>query len=375
MNILNPFIAAIVALSTMFTAVFAYGKPVDDEDYKVYDNVILMIGDGMGENHLAAAKAKYGIDLAMENVPVRGQSKTVNYWGAVTDSAAGGSALSTGMRTSNGLVGMSVFDPTGSIIEPMNLSELAISLGKSAGVVTTDSTSGATPSAFSAHAQDRDLYEDISNDQLNSDLTLIWGAAETYITREMAAEHGFAFLDDVADIEALPAGTRSIGQFNWDDYVNLSNPDITPTIEKMTIEAIDILDDDEDGFFLMVEGARIDKCSHSQDIDGAVAQLIEFDKAIAYALDYAKKDGNTLVVITADHETGSVEYSSAEGGYYCTTGSHSDRNVPLLVSDANAGFNNNEAIKNKRVSAQLALCLGAEKGAFPACTPVLGKKD
>ena len=375
MSILSPFIAVIVALSTMFTAIFAYGKPVDDEDYKVYDNVILMIGDGMGENHLAAAKDKLGIDLAMENVPVRGQSKTVNYWGATTDSAAGGTALASAIRTTNGFVGLSVFDPTGSIIEPMNLSELAISLGKSAGVVTTDSTSGATPSAFSAHAQDRDLYEDISNDQLNSELTLIWGAAETYITREMAAEHGFAFLDDVADIEALPAGTRSIGQFNWDDYVNLSNPDVTPTIERMTIEAIDILDDDEDGFFLMVEGARIDKCSHSQDIDGAVAQLAEFDKAVAYALDYAKKDGSTLVVITADHETGSVNYSAEMGGYYCSTGSHSSRNVPLLVSDAEAGFNNDEVIKNKRIPAQLALCLGAEKGTFPACTPVLGKKD
>lgn len=375
MGILNPFIAIIVALSTMFTAVFAYGKPVDDEDYKVYDNVILMIGDGMGENHLAAAKDKLGIDLAMENVPVRDQSITVNYWGATTDSAAGGSALSTGMRTSNGVVGLSVFDPTGSIVEPVNLSELAISLGKSAGVVTTDSTSGATPAAFSAHAQDRDMAEDISEDQLASDLTLIWGATESYITKESAAAHGFAYLDDVADIEALPDNSRSIGQFNVNDFANVTNPDVTPTIEKMTKEAIDILDNDEDGFFLMVEGARIDKCSHNQDIDGAVKQLAEFDKAIAYALDYAKNDGNTLVVITADHETGSVEYSTKNGGYYCSTGSHSSRNVPLLVSDADAGFNNDEAIKNKRISTQLALCLGAEKGVFPACTPVLGKKD
>ena len=103
--------------------------------------------------------------------------------------------------------------------------------------------------------------------------------------------------------------------------------------------------------------------------------LLEFDKAIAYALDYAEKDGNTLVVITADHETGSVSYSTENGSYYCQTGSHSDRNVPLFVSDSASGFNNNEVIKNKRVAAQIALCLGAEEGAFPACTPVLGKKD
>lgn len=375
MNIFSPFIAVIVALSTMFTAVFSYGKPVDDKDYKVYDNVILMIGDGMGENHLAAAKDKLGIDLAMEDVEVRGQSKTDNYWGSTTDSAAGGTALATGIRTTNGYVGVSVFDPTASIIEPMNLCEVAVSLGKAAGVVTTDSTSGATPSSFSAHASDRGLSEEISEDQLASDLELIWGATESYVTPEMAEANGFAYLNDVADIEALPEGTRSFGQFNWGDFANVTNPDVTPTIEKMTIEAIDILDNNDKGFFLMVESAHIDKFSHSQDIDNAVKQLGEFDKAIAYALDYAEKDGNTLVVITADHETGSVSYSNDKGGYYCSTGSHSDKNVPLLVSDADAGFNNNEAIKNKRVATQLALCLGAEKGAFPACTPVLGKDD
>ena len=238
MNILSPFIAIIVALSTVFTAVFSYGKPVDDKDYKIYDNVILMIGDGMGENHLAAAKDKFGIDLAMENVPVRGQSKTNNYWGLTTDSAAGGTALASAIRTTNGFVGMSVFDPTGSIIEPMNLSELAISLGKSAGVVTTDSTSGATPAAFSAHAMDRDMAEDISEDQLNSDLTLIWGATESYITRESAEANGFAYLDDVDDIEALSEGTRSIGQFRVEDFANITNPETTPTIEKMTMEAM-----------------------------------------------------------------------------------------------------------------------------------------
>lgn len=375
MNIFSPFIAAIVALSTLCTAIFTYGKPVDDEDYEVYDNVILMIGDGMGENHLAAAKDKLGIDLAMENVEVRGQSKTNSVWGITTDSAAGGTALACGLRTTNGYVGISCFDPTVSIIEPMNLCELAVSLGKSAGVVTTDSTSGATPASFSAHAADRGLSEEISDDQLSSDLDLIWGATESYVTPEMAEANGFAYLNDVADIEALPEGTRSFGQFNWGDFANVTNPDVTPTIEKMTIEAIDILDNNDKGFFLMVESAHIDKFSHSQDIDNAVKQLGEFDKAIAYALDYAEKDGSTLVVITADHETGTVKYSADKGGYYCSTGGHSSRNVPLLVSDADAGFRNNEAFKNKRISTQLALCLGAEKGTFPACIPVLGKDD
>ncbi len=374
MKIFAPIIALLVSLSTLLTATFCYGKPVNEDNYKVYDNVILFIGDGMGENHLAAAKDKLNIDLAMEDVAVRGQSMTDNHWGTVTDSAAGGTALATGIRTTNGYVGVSLFDPIGGIIEPVNLTELAISLGKSAGVVTTDSTTGATPASFSSHAFDRGYSEEISDDQLASDLTLIWGAKESYVTEEMANANGFAYLDSVEDIDSLPKGTRSFGQFNVEDFANITNPDTTPTIEKMTREAIDILDDDQDGFFLMVEGARIDKYCHGKDIDNAVLQLQELDKAVEYALDYAEKDGNTLVIVTADHETGSVTYSE-ENGYYCQTGSHSDANVPLLVSDTNAGFSNGVAVLNKQIPTQIALCLGAEKGAFPACTPVLGKED
>ncbi len=374
MKIFAPFISLLVALTTLLTSTFCYAKPVDDADYKVYDNVILFIGDGMGENHLEAAKDKLGIDLTMEKFSVRGQSMTVNHWGTVTDSAAGGTALATGIRTTNGYVGRSIFDPAGCIAEPMNLTELAISLGKAAGVVTTDATTGATPASFSAHAFDRGYNEEISLDQLNSELTLVWGANEDYVTEEMANDYGFSYVETVSDIEALQEGERSFGQFKWDDFANVTNPDTTPTIAKMTQEAIDILDDDDDGFFLMVEGAHIDKYSHNKDIDNAVKQLEEMDKAIAYALDYAQKDGNTLVVVTADHETGSVNYDE-NSGYYCSTGSHSDRNVPLFVSDINAGFNSGEAVKNKQIPTQIALCLGAEKGAFPACVPIIGNEE
>ncbi len=375
MSILSPFIAILVALSTVFTSVFCYAKPVDKTNYKVYDNVILFIGDGMGENHIEAAKDKLGIDIVMEEFAVRGQSKTDNYWGYTTDSAAGGTALATGMKTESGYVGRSIIDPYGNITEPMNLTELAVSMGKSAGVVTTDSTSGATPASFSAHAFDRDYNEEISEDQLASDLTLIWGAKEDYVTEKMANENGFEYIETVADIEALPEGSRSFGQFEYDDFAKVKNTDITPTIAKMTEEAIDILDDNEKGFFLMVEGAQIDKYSHGQNIDGAVKQLEELNKAVEYALNYAEKDGSTLVVVTADHETGSVTYDEANGGYYCSTGDHSSANVPLFVSDAQAGFKNGKAIKNSRISVQIALCLGAEKWAFPACTPVLGSKS
>ncbi len=364
MNVFSELIAIIVALSTLLTSALCYGSPVNGEEYKVYDNVILFIGDGMGENHIEAAK-KAGVDVVMEDFAVRGQSMTDNHWGTTTDSAAGGTALATGLRTTNGYVGRTVFDPAGVIAEPMNLTELAISMGKSAGVVTTDQTTGATPAAFSAHAFDRGYNEEISDDQLSSQLTLIWGAKEDYVTEKMANDNGFEYLENVQDIEALSEGARSFGQFNWDDFANVTNPETTPTIAKMTVEAIDILDDDPDGFFLMVEGAHIDKYSHGKDIDNAVKQLEEFNKAVEYALSYAMADGSTLVVVTADHETGSVTYDEATGSYYCATGSHSDKNVGLFVSDARAGFVQGAAIENRQVPIQIALCLGAPKDTFP----------
>ena len=143
----------------------------------------------------------------------------------------------------------------------------------------------------------------------------------------------------------------------------------------MTEEAIDILDDNEEGFFLMVEAAHIDKFSHNQDIDGAVKQVEALNKAVEYAVKYAEEDGSTLIIVTADHETGSVVYDEGNGGYYCTTDGHSSANVPLFVSDAQAGFKDGKAVENRQIPVQTALCLGARKYAFPACIATLGKKD
>ncbi len=365
MNILSTITSLILSFTTMLTAIFGIGGSTAPENYTVYDNVILFIGDGMGLNHIKAATEQYGIDVCMNDFPVRGQSETDNYWGTTTDSAAGGTALATGIRTTNGYIGRSTKDPAGVSSEPMNLTELAISMGKAAGVVTTDKTTGATPGAFSAHAFDRSYNKEISDDQLSSELTLVWGAKEDYVTEQMATENGFTYVDCVADIEALPQGARSFGQFSWDDFANVTNPESTPTIAKMTEEAIDILDDDEDGFFLMVEGAHIDKYSHNKDIDNAIKQLDEFNKAVEYALEYAEKDGSTLIVVTADHETGKVTYDEETGKYYCKIGSHSDTNVGLFVSDRHAGFASGLAIENREVAIQIAYCLGAEKGSFP----------
>ena len=361
---LSVLLAVLICISGWFG--MTGDKATGETEYKTYKNVILMIGDGMGFNTLEATKQLKNVDLVMETMPVLSQSETRSLTNKVTDSAAGGTALACGIRTYNGAIGVFAFNPFASTWQyPVSLSEFAIERGKAAGVVTTDETSGATPSAFSAHAIERGPEKNISYDQMESELTLIWGCASESVTAEKCADNGFEYFSTRAEMEALEPGTRSFGQFSWEDVAAVKDDYDTPYLAEMTEKAIDLLDDDADGFFLMVEGAHIDKFSHSNDFNGSTSHTAEFDKAIQVALDYAAKDGETLVVVTADHETGGIQYNAETDEYYYTTGSHTGVNVPVYVSATDAGFINGKAYKNCEVSTQIARVLGAKEDDFP----------
>lgn len=364
-----------IVISLLTTIIMLFGnlfgltgyKGTDHEDYKIYKNVILMIGDGNGDNTMAATRKMKNTSLAMDSMPVKAWSQTRSLTDKVTDSAAGGTALATGVRTYNGAIGVYIFDPLGSFFNvPKNLCELAIENGKSAGVVTTDKTSGATPASFSAHSVARDVEFDISFDQMRSDLTLIWGAASDTVTEKRCSRHGFEYITTEDEMNAIQPGTRSFGQFNFNDFANVDNSNGTPYICDMTAKAIELLNADKDGFFLMVEGAQIDKFSHSNNFDGATAQEVEFSKAVQVALDFAEADGETLVVVTADHETGGIQYDAEKDEYYYTTGSHSGVDVPCFASAADAGFVDGEHYKNCDISAQIARVMGYNSIKFPA---------
>jgi len=364
-----------IVISLITTVIMLFGnlfgltgyKGTEHEDYKIYKNVILMIGDGNGDNTMAATRQMKNTDLAMDSMPVKSWSQTRSLTDKVTDSAAGGTALATGIRTYNGAIGVYIFDPIGSFYNvPKNLCELAIENDKAAGVVTTDKTSGATPSSFSAHAPDRGNERNISMDQMRSDLTLIWGAASSSVTEKRCEKRGFEYITTEEEMDALQPGTRSFGQFCFDDFANVTNENGTPYLADMTEKAIELLNADEDGFFLMVEGAQIDKFSHKNNFDGATAQEIEFSKAVQVALDFAEEDGDTLVVVTADHETGGITYNEATGEYYYTTGSHTSADVPCFVSATDAGFVDGEHYKNCSVSTQIARVMGYGSINFPA---------
>ncbi|MDD6145493.1 MAG: alkaline phosphatase [Oscillospiraceae bacterium] len=371
MIVFKKILAVSVALiMSLYAMIGAYSPVSEDYTQGKYKNVILMIGDGMGDNTIAATKAQKNVDLTMETMPVRGHSDTNSFLLTYTDSAAGGTALATGMRVICNTVAVFPFAfavsiPNDSAV-PITLCELAKANGKAAGVVTTDKTSGATPSDFSAHTISRKNEKGISCDQLRSGLDLIWGGATDSINSKNTACHGFTYIDSRADMLALESGSRSFAQFDADDLKYMTDNSDTPTIEEMTVKAIDLLDDDEDGFFLMVEGACIDKFSHDNDFDGATSSLVEFDKAIAAALRYAEADGETLVVVTADHETGGIKYDACKDVYYYTSTGHTTADVPLFVSATDAGFTQDETVKNREIGVQIARVMGYGEDKFPA---------
>lgn len=352
------------------------GNVSDDYTEGKYKNVILMIGDGMSFNNLEATKALRGTKLAMETMPVKANSDIDSFLNTYTDSAAGGTALSCGIRVWNNSVAVFPFDPLAlpSLDNvPVSIAELAKAKGKAAGVVTTDQTSGATPSAFSAHALSRTMESDISGDQLISGFDLIWGGASESINKENTAENGWTYVSTETELMALEEGSRSFAQFSFDDLKYVKNEHDTPTVEEMTVKAMELLSADEDGFFLMVEGACIDKHAHSNDMENMTLSAEEFDKAVAAALEFAEKDGETLVIVTADHGTGGMKYNAEKDEYYFTSGDHDRDNVPVYVSASDAGFINGAEVENREIPVQIARVFGYGEDVFPASVFQAGK--
>lgn len=364
---ISALIAVLLSCNLSFNAMVNSDESLDPGDY---DNVILMIGDGMGFNHIDWMEQEYGIDEAymFAMTEYHGESKTRSSNDWVTDSAAGATALSCAVRTSNSAIAVFPQDQFGVAYVPMTLTDLAHSYGKMTGIVTTDNNHGATPGSFSAHVFDRDEGEEITRQQIEeSDLDLIWSATSGLVDEAYANEYGWTLLDSMADFEAVESGTRSFGQFAG----NLWNPETgadSPDLSTMTEKAIDMLDDDEDGFFLMVEGAHIDKHSHSNDEANMKIAAKEFDETVKLVIEYAKADGNTLVVITADHETGAISFGNGE--YQFNQTSHSSANVPLLVYGSDNFIKEGEAIKNKEIGRRLAMAMGAAPTEFPAAIKV-----
>ncbi len=354
-------------LLTLGTAFGAFAKPTTKSAENYYDsnikNVIYLIGDGMGFNHLEKTKAEKNTALVMDSFEIKGSSMTRSFSNIVTDSAAGGSALSTGVRTGNGMVGVYYLDKNNKYSYPKNITELCMENGMLTGVITTDATSGATPASFSAHSSDRDNTEDISDDQLASGINLIWGCGNGYVTEAAAKANGYEYIDTYSEMIALKEGSSSFAQFSGDLWDLKPSNENAPILEQMAVKAVDLLDDTNEGFFLMIEGAHIDKHSHSNDADKMERALLEFDRTIEAMLNYAKNDGETLVVVSADHETGGITLIG--DSYNFTSGSHSSANVPVLVYGTEKLIASGEKLNNYEIPIRISYVLGFNETDFP----------
>lgn len=276
-------------------------------------NVVLFIGDGLGPSAVTMARDFAGAPLALDGVLV-GSVSTAATSNRVADSAAAATALASGIKTYNGAIGVDTLErPVGTLLEAAEMAGLAT------GLVATSRITHATPAAFAAHVPRRAMEAEIAEQMLDAGVEVILGGGHMWFLPESAGgsrtdgrnlleearRRGVEVVTDPAGFGAIVA-TPVLGLFapNHLDY----DVDRTeqPSLAEMTRKALDLLDDAEEGFFLMVEGSRIDHAAHENDPAGVVHDVLAFDAAVRAALDFAEADGRTLVVATADHETGGL---------------------------------------------------------------------
>lgn len=271
-------------------------------------NIILFIGDGMGYEHVKLAQwVEMGIDGVIEaqNLTVTANVTTYSADNIVTDSAAAATAIASGTKTNNGYVGL---DPDLNPLE--NIVDIAKSFGKSTGLISTVGVTHATPASFYAHVENRYDYDIIESQVIDSGVDVLMGGGSSYFTSGQITtieSNGYSVLYNrnelVADSSNKIFGLFAPGYMDLEidrDYLQ------TPSIADMTSKAIDALDNDPDGFFLMIEAGQIDLESHDWALTNTALEAIAFFEAVNYALDYAKNDSDTIVIVTADHETGGL---------------------------------------------------------------------
>ena len=271
-------------------------------------NLIYIIGDGMGFNHIENAKVYMGRDkLAFEDYYV-GDVTTHSADEEITDSSASATALATGVKTNNHFVGI---DPNEKVLK--NVMELSKARGKRTAIVTTDTLDGGTPASFSAHDDDRDDTTDIIKSQAVGKVDLLIGKHSSYYqnNKKHFVNNGFTFVDSLEALTALESG-KIVG-----NIPNVANydPDATDKVSLKTLVeyALDYLTkDNKKGFTLMVEGAYIDKYSHVSDMDimYMIYALMELNETVDYILDWASKRDDTAIIFTADHETGGLQLAA-----------------------------------------------------------------
>jgi alkaline phosphatase len=326
----------------LFGAVSALALTVGAANAAEVKYVFLLIGDGMALpqrnaaeiylSSVAAKEAKPGIvKLTMNTFPVQGMQTTYSTNSLITDSAAAGTALATGFKTNNGVIAMDAEGKT----KLKTVAEAAHEKGYKVGIVTSVSIDHATPASFYAHAAGRASYYDIAAQIMTSGFEYFGGGAVLEPTGknkdrpsfyDEAAKAGYVVAKDRAGFDALKPGAKIYAENpvrqdeNAFPYALDGNKDAI-TLADFTKKGIDLLKDGK--FFMMVEGGKIDWACHANDAVASIGDTVAFDEAVKVAFDFYKQHPEeTLVIATADHETGGMTLGFAATKY--------DNAIPVL---------------------------------------------
>ncbi len=376
-------------------------------------NVILLIGDGMGYSELTAARwekanrslATYATtSLALDHLEYSGYVTTYCADSFITDSAPAATAIMAGVKTNLGVIGedATAVNKKSDGVRVASIAELAKAAGKATGAVTTTRITHATPAGLFAHVYDRDNETLISAQLLASKMDVALGGGYPYFVNATAKDPwgtkgkrtdgrnlvtefqsaGYTVVNNSTGLATVKAkeGAKVLGLFSSShmEYDRARNTTNEPSLTAMTEKALEILSKDRDGFFLMVEGGRIDHAGHARDYANDTGDTLAFDAAVEKALDFAESDGHTLVIVTADHETGGLtlgattnaNYSAGMNPYFASSGnlttdtagksvialdpveaSHTAVDVPILASGPGAATFGHGLIDNTAIFA------------------------
>lgn len=323
-------------------------------------NIILMIGDGMGLTQITAGLYSNNNVLNLEQFPIIGLHKSYSSDNLITDSAAGATAFACGIKTYNGAIGV---DPDTLAVK--TILEEAEENGLATGLVATSTIVHATPASFIAHQKLRKMYEEIAVDFMKTDIDLFIGGGKKYFDQRSDNRNLYE------ELETKGYQVSDYFKTNLEDYkfnatdnfaFFTSNDDPLPVasgrdylVPASQLAPGFLKNKTSNGFFLMIEGAQIDWGGHANNSQYIITEMLDFDKAIGAVLEFAKQDGETLVIVTADHETGGYAINpgstmdSIIGAF--TSGYHTAALIPVFAygpgAELFAGIYENTAIYDK----------------------------
>lgn len=341
-------------------------------DYKEYNldaqqpvkNVILMIGDGMGENIIKASEIVKGDKLVMQGIDNTVYVKTDSLSGT-TDSAAASTAMSCGIKTLNSYLGV---DENGNPAETM--CEFAKAKGMKTGLAVTQVMPHATPAGMVCHYDARSVYNTLFKQMLKANVDVLFGGGSEYYrgsVEKEAQSNNYQYISDEQEMNNLSKDNKVLGLFAYQGIFG----EKTPSLATMSEKALELLDNDN-GFFLMIEGSNIDIEEADLDMEGALKEMQSFDKTVSTVLSWAEKHPGTLVIVTADHETGGVtlpKNAKAEdinSDCFTSGGEHTGTNVLLMTAGAQSDkLFESDVIENtdisKAIRCQLDLTYGEKE--------------